>query len=189
MEYVISVLGDPASAIGTAQSLMVEEDVLTAVSIGSDKLDEMLRACISGGAKKVYRLMDKDFMGSDTWAVSRIYAAFIGKYCPDMHIMIFSCYSPTMPMLAHLLGAQQFCYVTEIGKDDEGIFVVQDYDGEVRRCRVPSGSIVSLLDKVGIPYSKMDSDVKIEVLGREDLELAVNSVGFKGSRVLVKEVC
>ena len=189
MDYVISVIGDPSSAIGAAQSLMAKGDALTAISIGSDKLDEMLGTCISGGAKKAYRLMDKDFMGSDTWAMSRIYAAFIGKYCPDMHLMIFSCYSSTMPMLAHLLGVQQFCYVTEIGKDDEGIFVVQDYDGEIRRCRVPYGSIVSLTNKMEIPYSKMNPDVKIEVLGRENLELAVNSVGFKGSRVLVKEVC
>lgn len=187
MEYVISVIGDPASAIGAAQSLMVEEDTLTAISIGSDKLNEMLEICISGGAKNAYRLMDKDFMGSDVWALSRIYAAFVGEYCPDMHLMIFSCYNSTMPMLAHLLKAQQFCYVTEIGKDEEGIFVTQDYEGEVRRCRVPVGSIISLADKVNIPYSKINSDAKIKVLGREDLELAEKSVGFKGARV--KEVC
>lgn len=187
MDYVISVIGDPSSAIGAAQSLMAKGDALTAISIGSDKLDEMLGTCISGGAKKAYRLMDKDFMGSDTWAMSRIYAAFIGKYCPDMHLMIFSCYSSTMPMLAHLLKAQQFCYVTEIGQDDDGIFVIQDYGNEVRRCRVPTGSIISLADKIKIPYSKISSEAKIEVLGREKLELAISSVGFKGSRV--KEVC
>lgn len=187
MEYVISVIGDPTSAIGTTQSLMVEKDTLTAISIGSDKLNEMLGICITGGAEKVYRLMDEDFVGSDTWALSRIYAAFVGKYCPDMHLMIFSCYSSAMPMLAHLLKVQQFCYVTEIGKDDDGIFVIQDYGDEIRRCRVPPGSIISLGEKVDIPYSKKSSDTKIEVLGREDLELAESSVGFKGARV--KEVC
>lgn len=189
MEYVISVMDDPASAIGAAQSLMAEEDTLTAIAAGSDKLNEILEKCIFGGARKVYRLMDKDFIGSDTWAMSRIYAAFIGKYCPDMSIMIFSRYSSIMPMLAHLLKAQQFCYVTEIGKDDEGIFAVQDYGDESRRCRVPPGSIISLADKVKIPFSERSSDTKIEVLGREALELAISSVGFKGSRVLVKEVC
>ncbi len=189
MEYVISVMDDPASAIGVAQSLMFEEDTLTAIAVGSDKLNEVLGTCISGGAEKAYRLMDKDFMGSDTWAMSRIYAAFIGKYCPDMHLMIFSRYSTTMPMLAHLLKAQQFCYVTEIGQDDDGIFAVQNYGDEVRKCRVPPGSLISFADNIEAPYSKKSSDAKIEVIGRESLELAEGSVGFKGSRILAKEVC
>lgn len=189
MEYVISAVGDPDSALGAAQMLLSEGDTMTALAVGNEKRDDVLETCISGGAVKAYRLMDRDFMGSDTWALSRIYAAFIGKYSPDMQIMIFTGYDPIVPMLAHLMKVQQFCYVVEVGRDGEGIFVRQDYGDEMRKCRVPVGSIIAMAEEIDIPYSEKKGDVEIEVLGRTDLELAENSVGIKGSRVVKKEVC
>ncbi|HKM09909.1 MAG TPA: hypothetical protein VJX93_05450 [Candidatus Methanomethylophilaceae archaeon] len=189
MEYVISAVSNPDSALGATQTLTSEGDTVTALAVGTEKKDDLLETCISGGAANAYRLMDQDFMGSDTWALSRIYAAFIGKYCPDMQLMIFTSYDPIVPMLAHLMKIQQFCYVTEVGRDDEGIFVKQDYGDEIRKCRVPAGSIISMGDGVNIQYSEKEVDTEIMVLGRKDLELAKNSVGIQGSRVIKKEVC
>ncbi|MGI6472461.1 MAG: hypothetical protein ACOX1N_05305 [Candidatus Methanomethylophilaceae archaeon] len=189
MEYVISVADDPSSAIGAAQSLMGEKDSMISLAIGPERLNPLLEECKSGGASKTFRIMDRDFMGSDSWVLSRIYAAFIDEYCSDAGLIIFSRYSSAVPMLSHLLQVQQFCYVREIGRDDVGIYVIQDYDGVERKCRVPAGSVVSLAENVSIPYSKKDSDAEIEVIGRKELKLAEFSVGIKGSRIITLGEC
>lgn len=190
MDHVLFVTGNPGPALGVLQSLIQDGDTFSAVAIGGDKLDDMLKTCTSAGASGIYRLMDEGFMGSDTWALARIYAAFVGKYSPDAETFIFARHSSAMPMLAHLIRAQQFCYVTEIVRDAEGIVATQDYGDERRICRVPRGSVISLKDDLQIPFERKSArtpDVKI--LGREDIELAERSVGFCGSRVLAREVC
>lgn len=190
MEYVLSVTGDPASAIGALQNVMQDGDTFTAVAIGTAKLDGMLNKCISAGSSKTYRLMDESFKGSDSWAMARIYAAFIEKYCNDAESIIFTRYSTTLPMLAHLIAAQQFCYVSDMGRDDDGLYVVQDYGDEKRRCRVPRGSVISFKEDFESKYEdKGASSSEIKVIGREPLELAERSVGFAGSRVFAREVC
>ncbi len=189
MEYVISVSGNPSSAIGAAQSLMEENDTLISVAMGPERMNPIIEECVSGGASKAFRIMDPDFMGSDSWVLSRIYAAFTGEYSSDTALIIFDRYSSAVPMLSHLLQVQQFCYVREIGRDEGGIYVVQDYDGEKRRCRVPPGSVVALAEDVSIPYSKKDSEAEIEVIGRSQLKLAEFSVGIMGSRIVTLGEC
>ncbi|MGE0015622.1 MAG: hypothetical protein AB7S83_05535 [Candidatus Methanomethylophilaceae archaeon] len=190
MDYVLFVTGSPDSALGMLQSVMQDGDTFSAAAVGGEKLDKMLNVCISAGASETYRLMDKGFMGSDTWALARIYAAFVGKYRPGAEALIFARYSSAMPMLAHLIRAQQFCYVTEIARDAEGMIVTQDYGDEKRKCRVPPGSVISLKEDVQIPFQdKSASTSDIEILGRDDLELAEKSVGLYGSRVFIREVC
>ena len=92
-------------------------------------------------------------------------------------------------MLFRSLQVQQFCYVREIGRDDGGIYVIQDYGGEERKCRVPEGSVISLAEDASMPYSKRDSDAAIEVIGRKELKLAEFSVGIKGSRIITLGEC
>jgi electron transfer flavoprotein beta subunit len=190
MDYVLFVTGGPDSALGMLQSVMQEGDTFSAVAIGGEKLDEILDTCISAGASETYRLMDKAFIGSDTWALARTYAAFAGKYHPGAEALIFARYSSAMPMLAHLIRAQQFCYVADMERDDLGMIVTQDYGDDRRRCRVPSGSVISLKEGVDIPFQdKGASTSDVRILGLEDLELAEMSVGSFGSRVFEREVC
>lgn len=189
MEYVISVSGDPSSAIGAAQSLIGENDTLISVAMGPERMNPVLEETVSGGASKAFRIMDPDFMGSDSWVLSRIYAAFTDEYCKDLGLIIFSRFSSVVPMLAHLLQVQQFCYVKEIGRDDGGIYAIQDYGGEERKCRVPKGSVISLAEDASIPYSEKNSDAKVEVIGRKELKLAELSVGIRGSRVVTVGEC
>ena len=111
------------------------------------------------------------------------------RSCPERGLIVFSGYSSTVPMLAHLLQVQQFCYVTEIGRDNEGIYAIQNYDGDTRKCRVPVGSVVSMAEDVRIPYSKKESDAEIEVVGRKELKLALPSVGIRGSRIITLGAC
>lgn len=189
MEYVISVAGDPSSALGSLQSIMGDDDTLACVAMGTEKLEPLLNECISGGASRAFRIMDQDFMGSDSWVLSRIYTAFIGEFCPEMGLIVFSGYSSTVPMLAHLLQVQQFCHVIELERDDEGIYAIQDYDGEIRKCRVPLGSVVSMAEGASVSYSKKDTDAEIEVIGRIELKLALPSVGIRGSRIITLGAC
>lgn len=189
MEYVISVAGDPSSAIGAAQLLMGEDDTLVSVAMGPERMNPVLEETVSGGASKAFRIMDPEFMGSDSWVLSRIYAAFVDEYCNGPGLIIFNKFSSVVPMLSHLLQVQQFCYVREIGRDDGGIYVIQDYGGEERKCRVPEGSVISLAEGASMPYSKKDSDAAIEVIGRKELKLAEPSVGIRGSRVVTVGEC
>jgi electron transfer flavoprotein alpha/beta subunit len=76
MKFLLIVSDNPSGGLSAIKSISGEGDVLVSAALGTEKLNGSLKKCLDSGASEAYRIMDGDFLGSDTWAVSRIYAAF-----------------------------------------------------------------------------------------------------------------
>lgn len=186
MKFLLVLSENPSGGLSVANPVLREGDTFVAAALGAEKLNGFLKKCLDSGASEAYRIMDDDFVGSDTWAVSRIYAAFIDTFAPDADLIVFDGYSSAVPSLAHLIQTQQFCYVTEIKRNGGKFTVIQDYGDEKRECVVPKKSVLAL-NKNSNEESSAAEDGRIKVVSRCDIGLAEYSVGAKGSKITVTE--
>lgn len=193
-EGVPSIL-DPYSeyALSKVLGLRGEGDEVVAFTMGPGQAEAALRRCLELGADSAVLLTDPAFAGSDTYATSRVIAAFVQRYACDADLLVFGRQATDggtgqVPYeTAQMLDVQQFAYVEELTIEDGRIEAVQDYGDSVRRCTVPRGSVVSfgaadpngvLPTLSGVMAAK---DSEIAELDRVKLGLGLYSVGLKGS--------
>ena len=201
-EGVPSIL-DPYSeyALETALGLRKDGDVVTVVTMGPLQAESALRRCLELGADEAFLLSDRAFAGADVHATARTLSAFIGKFACDCSLFLFGKQAADgdtaqVPAeVAQMLGCQQFCYCVRVENGPEGFTAVQDYGDEIRTCRVPEGSVVSVSEgniNRGLPsierFMKV-SGMEVKTLDRIALGLGNFSVGMNGSRTrIVKSV-
>ena len=197
-EGVPSIL-DPYSehALETALGLRRDGDTVTVFTMGPPQAEAALRRCLELGADDAYLLSDRAFAGADVHATARTLSAFIEKFACDSSLLLFGKQAADgdtaqVPAeVAEMLGRQQFCYCVSIEIDGEGFTAVQDYTDEIRTCRVPEGSVVSVSSgsiNRGLPsierYMQV-SKMEVKVLDRIALGLGNFSVGMNGSRTKI----
>ncbi len=193
---------DPYSehALEVALSLKTEGDVITVVTMGPPQAESALRKCLENGADEAYLLTDRAFAGADVHATARTLSAFAEKFAPDASLLLFGKQAADgdtaqVPAeVAQMLGRNQFCYCVKVSRED-GFTAVQDYGDEIRKCRVPEGSVLSVSE--GDPNRRLPSiaryieasHIEIKKLDRIALGLGAYSVGMNGSRTrIVKSV-
>lgn len=191
---VPSVL-DPYSehALELALRIKSEADKITAVTMGPGQAESALRRCLEIGADEAYLLSDRAFAGADVFATARTLSAFVRLYVPDCDLLFFGKQSmdgstgQTPAEVAEMLGVEQFYYVTSVEFYEDGFKVVQDYGDEIRTCRVPKGSVISVSEGdvnrrlPSISRYLETSRKEITILDRIALGLGNYSVGTKGS--------
>ncbi|MBO4503171.1 MAG: electron transfer flavoprotein subunit beta/FixA family protein [Candidatus Methanomethylophilus sp.] len=197
-EGVPSIL-DPYSehALETALALRKEGDIITVVTMGPPQAANALRVCLELGADEAYLLSDRAFAGADVHATSRTLSAFVEKFACDSTLLLFGKQAADgdtaqVPAeVAEMLGRQQFCYCINVDRQDDGFTAVQDYGDEIRTCRVPEGSVISVSEgsiNRGLPsiarFMKV-SGMEIKTLDRIALGLGNYSVGMNGSRTKI----
>ena len=197
---VPSVL-DPYSeyAMERAVALREDGDSVIAVSMGPDQAESALFRCLEIGADEAYLLSDRAFAGADVHATCRTLKAVMEKYVPDASLILCGKQASDgdtaqVPAeLADMLGREQFCYATHIEREGGAFLITQDYGDEVRTCRAPEGSVVSVQEgDVNRPLPSIQrfidvSSYEIKKLGRIDLGLGTFSVGLRGSRTKIVE--
>ncbi len=197
---VPSVL-DPCSeyAVETAVSLKREGDTVAAVTMGPGQARSALFRCLEIGADEAYLLSDRDFAGADVHATATVLKAFLERYAPDADLILCGKQASDgdtaqVPAeLAAMMGREQFCYAVHTEYGGDGFVIRQDYGDEIRTCRAPVGSVVSVQEgSINRPLPSIRrfldvSSVGIKILGREDLGLDADSVGTKGSRTKIIE--
>ncbi len=193
---------DPYSehALEVALSLKGEGDTVTVVTMGPPQAESALRKCLENGADEAYLLTDRAFAGADVHATARTLSAFVEKFACDASLLFFGKQAADgdtaqVPAeVAQMLGRSQFCYCVEVSRGD-GFTALQDYGDELRRCRVPEGSVLSVSEGdlnrrlPSIARFVEASHVEIQKLDRIALGLGAFSVGMNGSRTkIVKSV-
>lgn len=181
-------------ALDQACRLHREGDLIVAASMGPPQAKEALRRCLELGADEAYLMSDRFFAGSDVHATVAALSSFIRKYGDDPDLIICGDQASDgdtaqVPAeLAATLGVQQFCHVRSISRDME---VIQDYGDEIRRCKIPRGSVVSVME--GENNKRLPSisdflkakDMEIISLTAVDLDVPPSSFGRMGSRTRI----
>lgn len=184
-------------ALRAIVGLKVPGDRISVVTMGPKHASAALRRCLELGADDAFLITGPDFAGSDTWATSRVLAAFTERYACDADLIVFGRQATDgdtgqVPYeTAALLDRQQFAYVASLERSRDGFIAVQDYGDSVRRSEVPAGSVVSFgrVDPCGIIPTISQwiaaSSKEIVELGRVELGLGLYSVGTKGSKTRI----
>ena len=192
---------DPFGRMALMTALRFRQDAgekVTAVTMGPDQAEEVLRRCLEFGADDAVLMTDRRFAGSDTIATSRALAALAKREGFDI---VFCGMQATdgdtaqvPPELAALLGYGLYSYVSAI-RDDRGIVATQCYEryeqdtvmelpAVVSVCRAPEGSpqLPSLEDRMRA------SAVPVRRVALDDIGLPDRMVGMKGSATRVVKV-
>lgn len=171
---------------------------ITVISMGPLQAKELLKVALAKGADRGILACDKKFAGADTFATSATLAHTIKKFAGDFDLIICGQFAidgdtaQTAPSLAGQLDISQVTFVTDIidfnedkitlkRKTDEGYITVEAGYPLVISVMKRSDEVRNYTIK---GYMKAcDEDIK--VVGKDDIEIDENLIGFKGSPTYV----
>lgn len=200
VETGVNVLGLARDATGKGGSV-------TALTMGPAQAETMLRGAIAAGCEGAVLLSDRKFAGADTLATSRTLAAGVNKILRHSEqgeeslknfLIVCGQYAidgdtaQTGPSLANLLGIPQITYVKEVVSVENGyITVKRDLDDGIETVRAKIPALICVVKGDQEPKRPLIDDViraqktQIKTFGADDLGLAVEEVGLKGSPTYV----
>lgn len=192
MRYVPNAYDESALEAGLQLKDKAEHE-LTVVSMGPDRVHEVLRKALSMGADMALQLKDDAFEGGDSFAFARALAALVRKNGYELVLMGKQSQDTDAaqagPMLAELLGWPHATNLVSL--ELEGMTVaatrVGDDGKEVLGVQLPAVlTISSDYGEARIPTMKGIMGAKkkpLDTLTLADLGLDASQVGVAGSRV------
>jgi electron transfer flavoprotein beta subunit len=165
---------------------------VTAITIGSEDSDAVLRKCLARGADDAIRLTDPQFEGSDGYAIAKILSKVI-KNLPFSLILTGAQasddgYATVGPILATLLGIPHATMVKKIELKDGVAQVNRELEGgleEIAEITLPAVLAVQTgINEpryVSIMGTRKAMKKEIKILGLADVGLSENEVGETGS--------
>ena len=171
---------------------------VTAISMGSEEVNEILRRALAMGADQAIRLTDPGFEGSDGYAIAKILSKAIEPLSYDLILTGVQTeddgYGQVGPTLAQMLGIPHAALVNQI----EGI-----EGGRARVHRELEGGLEEVLDielpavltiqtgineprYVSIMGIRKVAQKEIRVLGLQDLGMKPEEAGEGGSLTVVE---
>lgn len=124
---------NPFDEYAVEEALRIKEKnggTVSVISVGSDRAESALRACLALGVDEAYLLSDEVFEGSDQQAIARILAAGLGKL--DSYNLILagkqaidSDAAQVPSALAALLDLPQSMFVKSVESIDDTTTVIQ----------------------------------------------------------------
>lgn len=171
-----------------------------AVSMGSEKAEQVLREAISSGADSGILLNDVLFEESDSWVTSLIISETIKKIGGvDLVICgkqaIDGDTAQVAPALAGHLNWPQATYVSALTDSSDGEITVNRMSEEgYDVCSISLPAVISVVKDINSPRipslrSKMAAKkAEIPIWGSADLALEPGSLGREGSPTVVQQV-
>lgn len=172
---------------------------VTALTVGGEDDEEVLRRALAMGADTAIRLADDAFEGSDPLAVATVLAAAIRKRPYDL-VLTGAVSGDTGSaqlggMLAALLGAGQVALATRTAFANGKLEVQHEVEGGLERVvELDLPAVVTVQTGINEPRYvsirgiRKVASVEIPVEGAGDLGLDVATVGAAGARVTLKEL-
>lgn len=189
-------------AIETALRLKdkLKNTKITALTMGPPQATEILKRAISMGVDEGILISDRKFAGADTVATSRTLAKAIDEKVPDVDLIICGQFATdgdtaqTGPSIAQHLNIPQVTYVKEVTGFKDGVLTVnrEVEDGiEVVNVNLPAVLCMLKCDyeprRALIKGFERAHKAKINTYGMEELNLAPEEVGLKGSPTYVSK--
>jgi electron transfer flavoprotein beta subunit len=170
--------------------------MVTAVTLGPEGSEDILRRCLAIGADRAVRLDDPAFAGSDASCVARILAGAIKEMKFDL-VMTGAQASDDLqaqvgPAVAEFLGVPHAALVNKLEIHDGKVKVHRELEGgleEVVEMRLPA--VVTIQTGINEPRYvsimgiRKASRQEIKVSGLPELGLSAGEVGEAGSKVRI----
>lgn len=172
---------------------------VTAITVGSEEADSVLRKCLARGADNAIRLTDPRFEGSDGYAVAKILHNAV-KNLPFNLILTGAQagddgYAVVGTILAELLGIPHATMVKKIELNDEVAKVRRELEGgleEVVEVKLPAVLAVQTgINEpryVSIMGTRKAMKKEIKVLGLAEIDLSEKDVGEAGSWIKTEKM-
>jgi electron transfer flavoprotein beta subunit len=184
------------------EALLLKERLggtITALTMGPEGADAVLRRCLAKGADRAIWLKDEAFEGSDAFATARILHSVVQKL--DFDIVLCGAqanddgYSSVGVMLAELLGISHASMVKKVEVKENVLKVNRELEGGIEE--ILELSLPALLTiQTGINEPRYVSIMgirrarkkEIRVIGLNESGLSKEEVGKKGSWVKILKI-
>lgn len=185
---------NPADLTALEQAILLKERLgakVTALAIGPDRLDDMLRLAVSLGADRCIRFHDHGASGGDPLADARVLAAILAILSPSL---VFSGSrladrgdDPVPSLAAALRGIPCLRTVTALSLKGEGVEALRKVDrGGRQRVAAAIPATVLFEEETLSRYPDTDAvtaslGVRVEKWGLADLGIPFHQVGALGA--------
>ncbi len=172
---------------------------VTAITVGDEDAEDVLRRALAMGADEAVHLMDDTFEGSDARAIATILHRTIAGRTYDLiltgAISGDEARGHVGPMLAAMLDIPMVALVTELSVDGETVTAQHEVEGGLERVtRLTLPALVTAQTGLNEPRYvsirgiRKVSGMEIPVLGAADLGLDGSQVGSGAAAVTVQEI-
>ncbi|MGL4383587.1 MAG: electron transfer flavoprotein subunit beta, partial [Bacilli bacterium] len=192
---------NPDDKAGLEEALVLKDRYnahVTALSMGPVQAQRMLKEALAMGCDEAYLISDAKFAGADTWATSSTLAGALKKMDYDLIIAgrqaIDGDTAQVGPQTAEKLNLSHVTYVSKVVEIKDGyLYVHRQYEDTYHLIKVKMPCLITTLQEMNKPrymntarlVQAMDYDIK--VLRFEDIDVALEDVGLKGSPTQVKK--
>lgn len=168
---------------------------VTAISMGPLQAEAVLREALAMGADHAVLVSDRLFGGADTWATSSTLASAIRTFEYDLIITgrqaIDGDTAQVGPQIAEHLQIPGVSYVESTprlsSEDGDGLVVMRQYESCSHEIKVAFPCLITALAESNPPRYMTPGGIfdawqqEIQILKREDLDVADGNIGLKGS--------
>ena len=200
VESVINPYDVYALELALKLKSQIENTQITVFTMGPNQAESMLRKTLALGCDEAVLISDRKFAGADTYATGLTISRAIRTALPDFDLIICGQFAvdgdtaQTGPNIANFLEIPQVTYVDEFVKFEDGKLVLNRImeDGvETVSLELPGLICVMTQNfepsRVKIGGVIAASKKEIKVLSMEDIGLAPEQVGLKGSPTYVSK--
>lgn len=172
---------------------------VTAITMGPESAKKVLKEAIAMGADAGVLLSGKAFAGSDTVATAKVLAAAIKKV-GDVELILCGERATdgetgqTGAMIATMLDIPVQTYVSKIDLKDRSVEIIRTVEDGFERVEVPFPVLLSVVKDINQPgfptlQGKLRArGVEISAWGPDELDLAKEELGLKGSPTRVVKI-
>lgn len=197
---------NPDDKAGLEAALRIKDATgahVTVITMGPPQAEEILREAYAMGADETVLVTDRKFGGADTWATSSTLASAIEKFDYDLIITgrqaIDGDTAQVGPQIAEHLNIPNISYAEDIKVEGDSVVVKRQYEQRYHIIKAQMPCLITALAELNEPRYMTPGGIfdafkkDIEVLGRDDLSVADENIGLKGSptrvfRSFAKEV-
>ncbi|OAT82276.1 electron transfer flavoprotein subunit beta/FixA family protein [Desulfotomaculum copahuensis] len=198
-DNIINPLDENAVAEAVRIKALLPEATVTALAMGPEAAREVLREAAARGADRGVLLSGRAYAGADTIATSRALAAAIKKLSPVDLVLAGERATDgetgqTGPMVAARLDMPVVTYVRKVDWQDGVLQVERIVEDGYEQVEVTPPALLTVVKDINKPrppsLKRRLKALKMEVpvWGPEDLALAANELGLKGSPTRVVKV-
>ncbi|MDR0908498.1 MAG: electron transfer flavoprotein subunit beta/FixA family protein [Spirochaetaceae bacterium] len=192
----VSAIINPDDKAGIECALQLKDKLgahITVVTMGLPAADVALREALAMGCDDAVLVTDRRLGGADTWATSATVASAVKAVCPNFDLIITGRQAidgdtaQVGPEIAEHLKLPVISYASDIKVDGGNVTCTRSYDDRTHKLKVKMPCLLTAIGEATTPRYMTPGGIfdaynkEIKILGRDQLDVAEENIGLKGS--------